>query len=71
VVQGAIRTAIDVQRKAAGDLEATLRTRLEAGGVEFVDLTEDERSAFITASAPAIARAHEGVPEELFDLARA
>jgi TRAP-type C4-dicarboxylate transport system substrate-binding protein len=70
VVQGAVRTAIDVQRKAASDLEATLRVRLGAGGVEFVDLTDDERSAFIDASAPAIARAHEGVPGELFELAR-
>jgi TRAP-type C4-dicarboxylate transport system substrate-binding protein len=70
VVQGAVRTAIDVQRKAASDLEATLRVRLGAGGVEFVDLTDDERSAFIDASAPAIARAREGVPERLFELAR-
>jgi TRAP-type C4-dicarboxylate transport system substrate-binding protein len=70
VVQGAVRTAIDVQRKAASDLETTLRARLGAGGVEFVDLTDDERSAFIAASAPAIARAHEGVPEGLFELTR-
>jgi TRAP-type C4-dicarboxylate transport system substrate-binding protein len=70
VVQGAVRTAIDVQRKAASDLETSLRARLEAGGVEFVDLTDDERSAFIDASAPAIARAREGVPERLFELAR-
>jgi hypothetical protein len=47
-----------------------LRVRLGAGGVEFVDLTDDERSAFIDASAPAIARAREGVPERLFELAR-
>lgn len=70
VVQSAVRTAIEVQRRSASDLETTLRARLEAGGVEFVDLTDDERSAFVAASAPAIARAHEGVPEELFELAR-
>jgi len=70
VVEKATRTAIEVQRKAAADLETTLRARLEAEGVEFVDLTQEERSAFVVASAPAIARAHEGVPEELFELAR-
>jgi TRAP-type C4-dicarboxylate transport system substrate-binding protein len=70
VVEKATRTAIEVQRKAAADLETTLRARLEAEGVEFVDLTQEERSAFVEASAPAIARAHEGVPEELFELAR-
>ncbi|HSK07824.1 MAG TPA: TRAP transporter substrate-binding protein DctP [Acidimicrobiia bacterium] len=70
VVQSAARTAIDVQRKAASDLETTLRARLEADGVEFVDLTDDERSAFVAASGPAIDRAHHGVPEELFELAR-
>lgn len=71
VVEGAIRSAIEVQRTAATDLEMSLRVRMEADGVEFVDLSDEERSAFVEASAPAIARAREGVPEELFELARA
>jgi len=70
VVQVAARTAIEVQRRAAADLERSLRARLETDGVEFVDLTDDERTAFVEASAPAIARAHDGVPEELFELIR-
>ena len=70
VVRGAARTAIEVQRRAGADLEKSLRARLEADGVEFVDLTDDERLAFVEASAPAIARAHDGVPEELFELTR-
>jgi TRAP-type C4-dicarboxylate transport system substrate-binding protein len=70
VVEGAIRTAIEVQRKAATALEMSLRVRMEADGVEFVDLTHEERSAFVEASAPAITRAREGVPERLFELAR-
>jgi len=70
VVQGAARTAIEVQRRAAADLERSLRARLEAAGVEFVDLTDDERAAFLEASAPAMDRAHVGVPEELFELTR-
>jgi TRAP-type C4-dicarboxylate transport system substrate-binding protein len=70
VVESAVRTAIEVQRKAATDLEMSLRVRMEADGIEFVDLTAEERSAFVEASAPAIARAREGVPEALFELAR-
>ena len=70
VVEEAVRTAIETQRKAASDLETSLRTRMEDDGIEFVDLTEKERSAFIEASAPAIELAHRGVPEELFELAR-
>jgi len=68
VVAGAIRSAIDVQRKSAARLEVDLRSRLEADGVEFVDLTDEERSAFVEASRSAIARARQAVPEELFEL---
>jgi TRAP-type transport system periplasmic protein len=70
VVDGATRTAIEVQRKSAAELEKTLRASLETGGVEFVDLTADEREAFFAASARAIALAHEGIPPGLFDLTR-
>ncbi|MGH8915325.1 MAG: TRAP transporter substrate-binding protein [Acidimicrobiia bacterium] len=66
LVSGAARAAIDVQRESAARLETGLRARLEAEGVEFVDLTAEERSAFVEASAPAIERAHQGVPEGLF-----
>ncbi|MGH8872936.1 MAG: TRAP transporter substrate-binding protein [Acidimicrobiia bacterium] len=70
VVEGATRTAIEVQRRSAAALEKSLRARMERGGVEFVDLTEEERLAFVEASVPAIARAHEAVPDELFELVR-
>jgi len=69
VVTRAIRSAIDTQRSSASRLEAQLRVRLEGGGVEFVDLTAEERASFVAASAPAIDRAHRGVPDHLFDLA--
>lgn len=68
VVAVAIRSAIDVQRKSAARLETSLRTRLEAEGVEFVDLTDEERSVFVEVSTPAITRAHQGIPEELFEM---
>jgi TRAP-type C4-dicarboxylate transport system substrate-binding protein len=69
VVEKAVRTAIETQRKAANDLETSLRLRMEGDGIDFVDLTDDERAAFIDASAPAIDLAHQSVPEELFELA--
>ena len=46
-----------------------LRTRLEAAGLEFVDLTVDERNAFREASRPAIDLARRNLGEDLFDLA--
>lgn len=69
IVETAIQAAVEVQRIAAGDLEMSLRASMEAAGIEFVDLTSRERSAFVEASAPAIALAHNGVREDLFELA--
>ena len=66
----AVREAISTQRSEASKLEVRLRERLESEGANFVDLTEEERLGFISASAPAISLAHQGVPEELFELAR-
>jgi TRAP-type C4-dicarboxylate transport system substrate-binding protein len=71
VVERAVRSAIDAQRRAASDLETSLRSSMEEAGIAFVDLTDLERKAFLEASTPAIALAHRGVPEHLFELARA
>lgn len=65
----AIRTAIDTQRAQAKQLEERLRIRMEGEGIEFVDLTDQERTAFFEASAPAIATAHRSVSAELIELA--
>ncbi|HEU5112906.1 MAG TPA: TRAP transporter substrate-binding protein DctP, partial [Acidimicrobiia bacterium] len=70
VVSNAARSAIDVQRRAARAMESTLRAKLEDDGVEFVDLTDDERSVFVEGSSPAISLAHRDLPEDLFELAR-
>jgi TRAP-type transport system periplasmic protein len=70
VVSKATRSAIDVQRRAAAAMESTLRARLEDDGVEFVDLTDVERSVFVEISGPAMALAHRDLSEDLFDLAR-
>lgn len=69
LVRTAAKTAVAVQRRAAADYETELRQRLEAGGTQFVDLTEAERTAFVQASQPAISRAHDAVDDALFDLA--
>ncbi len=70
IVSRAIGTAIEVQRAEAAKTEADLRARLEATGTEFVDLEQEERVAFVEASGPAIAMAHDSVPARLFELAR-
>ena len=70
VVSQAARTAIEVQRRAAAEMESALRLKLEKDGVEFVDLADEERSVFVETSAPAIALAHEGLSESLFEQAR-
>jgi len=70
LVSQAARTAIEVQRRAAAEMESALRLKLEKDGVEFVDLTDEERSVFVKTSAPAIALAHAGLSEGLFELAR-
>ena len=71
IVGRAVRTAVTVQREAAARLETDLRARLTVAGIEFVDLTRDEKAEFVDVSAPAIARAHEDVADALFELARA
>ena len=70
VVSQAARTAIEVQRRAAAAMESALRLRLENDGIEFVDLTDQERSVFVESSEPAVALAHEELSEDVFELAR-
>jgi TRAP-type transport system periplasmic protein len=69
IVDESVRKAIDVQRDAAQDLEKSLRAKMEATGIAFVDLSKDERTAFVVASRPAIDLAHAGVPDSLYELA--
>lgn len=69
VVDGGVRQAIGVQRAAARDLEAGLRSDLEDRGLEFIDLTPRERDVFASAASPAIEMAHAAVPDDLFGLA--
>jgi TRAP-type C4-dicarboxylate transport system substrate-binding protein len=61
--------AVQAQREAAGQLEETLRARLEQDGALFVDLTAEERDEFVAASRPAVELAHSRLPEDLVGLA--
>jgi TRAP-type transport system periplasmic protein len=69
VVVGAAAKAVSLQRRLASENELLLRTRLETAGLEFVDLTVEERSAFREASRPAIDLARRNLGEDLFELA--
>ena len=68
IVDEAVAGAISVQRTAAAALEDTLRTNLEIDGIEFVDLSEEQRSAFREAAQPAIEMAQALVPGDLHHL---
>lgn len=68
IVDEGIARAISVQRTAAAELEQTLRRHMEVDGIDFVDLTDDERSAFREAARPAIELAIETVPGDLHQL---
>jgi TRAP-type transport system periplasmic protein len=69
VVVGAAAKAVSLQRRLASENELLLRTRLETAGLEFVDLTVEEKSAFREASRPAIDLARRNLGEDLFELA--
>ena len=68
IVDEAARRAIDVQRTAAADGEARLRSDMESEGTAFVDPDPDALRAFADASASAIAMAHDTVPRDLRDM---
>lgn len=68
IVDEGIARAISVQRTAAAALEHTLRRNMEVDGIDFVDPTDDERSAFREAARPAIEMAIETVPGDLHEL---
>jgi TRAP-type C4-dicarboxylate transport system substrate-binding protein len=65
-VRASVADAVAFQRSIATDYEAELRTRFEQAGLQFVDLTDAERSVFIDATRPVIDAAMddlgEGVP---------
>jgi TRAP-type transport system periplasmic protein len=67
-VDHGIAVAVQTQREAAARAETDLRLDMETAGIEFVDLTPDERQSFVTASTPAVDLARSLVPRHLFDL---
>jgi TRAP-type C4-dicarboxylate transport system substrate-binding protein len=69
VVVRAAAEAVALQRRLALESERELRTKLEGAGLEFIDLTVEERNAFREASRPAIELARRNLGEDLFALA--
>ncbi len=68
-VRESIQEAIAFQRSEAAATERKLRTQLEADGHQFVDLTAEERAAFVEAVAPVMADARTRLGDEVFALA--
>ena len=64
----AAREAIGVQRVLAAEKEKELRAQLESEGIEFTDLTADERSAFAEAVRPVVEDARKRLGDSLFSL---
>lgn len=69
VVHAGVEEAISAQREAAADQEEAVRRQLEAGGMKFVDLNEEEVEEFINRAAPAIDLAQQRLPAHLFEMA--
>jgi TRAP-type C4-dicarboxylate transport system substrate-binding protein len=65
----AAANAVSLQRRLASENELRLRFTLEGAGLEFVDLTIEERNVFRDASRPAIDLARRNLGDDLFDLA--
>lgn len=66
-VENALAAATPAQRGfAAGDDEEIAAKLLDAGN-ELIDLTEDERAAFVAAVAPVVERSLAGFRDELFE----
>ena len=69
-VDAAAADATAYQRELAAEQDVTLRTALEAEGVDFVDLTDAERQAFADAVAPLSARLTAAFDPELLNRLR-
>lgn len=65
----AAREAIGFQRRLAADTERELRIRLEKEGLSFIDLTADERSAFVRVVQPVLEEARGRLGSEVLELA--
>jgi TRAP-type C4-dicarboxylate transport system substrate-binding protein len=68
IVDSGARAAVATQRAVAAVKEEALRRDLEIDGVEFVDLTDQERGVFAVSAGPAVAMATRMVPSDLYEL---
>ena len=68
VVRDAARVAIEYQRTEARRYEDELRAGFEAEGRTVVDLSDQQRQAFVEAAQPVISDARAAIPGELLDV---
>jgi TRAP-type C4-dicarboxylate transport system substrate-binding protein len=66
-VEVALAEATPAQRAFAAGDDEEIAAKLEAAGNELIDLTDDERAAFIAAVAPVVERNLSGFRDELFE----
>jgi len=67
-VRSAVRAAVEFQRDLAALRETELRVSLQAGGMEFVDLSPEERDAFRRAANDVVAGVRADVGDRMFSL---
>ncbi|HEU4320545.1 MAG TPA: TRAP transporter substrate-binding protein [Acidimicrobiia bacterium] len=68
IVDDGVALAVARQRESAETLERRLRREMSQRGIEFIDLTTEERASFERASQPAIDLARSLVPAALYEL---
>lgn len=66
-VEAALAEATPAQRGFAAGDDDEIAAKLTAAGNELIDLTEDERAAFVSAVAPVVERNLAGFRDELFE----
>lgn len=67
-VRESVREAIGIQRQLAAETEQNLRSRLEAEGISFVDLSHEERTDFVRIIQPILDEARSRLGENIFGL---
>ena len=69
-IQQAARVAIEEQRKLAVEEEAIARMAIKAAGGEVIDLTPEQRAAFVHAVQPLHDEARSRFGDQMFDMVR-
>jgi len=66
-VQAALAEATPAQRGFAAAEDEAIKSRMDPGQNELIELSEDERAAFVSAVAPVVERTMSQFRDELFE----